>query len=102
MSPASRNVFMKSFASLVETREALAITDASRDDALAGSSDDAPSTSFISYLNGASLCVFSMDCLFVLSFVLGLPLDEFGLLFDVGGFGPAKNITPLKAYSYLI
>ena len=89
-------------ASLVETREALAITDASRDDAFAGSMDDADNTSFMSYLNGAILCVFSMDCLFVLSFVLGFPLDEFGFLFVVGGFGPAKNITPLKAYCYLI
>ena len=61
-SPESRYVLVKSFASLVERRDAFAISEARNADAFASSICDAERISFISYLNGASLWVFSMDC----------------------------------------
>ncbi len=72
-SPESRKVLTNSFASLVETLDAFAMTDARNADALAGSMEDAERTSFMSYLKGLILWVLSMDCLLVDSLVLGLP-----------------------------
>ncbi len=69
-SPASRNVLANSFAALVEMRDAFAMTEARNDDALEGSILDADRISFMSYLNGASLWVLSIDCFFVDSLVL--------------------------------
>ena len=67
----SRNVLMKSFASLLETRDAFAMTVARNADDFEGSMDDSERTSFISYLNGLILCVLSIGCLFVDSLVFG-------------------------------
>ena len=51
-------------------REAFAMTDARNDDAMTGSIEDWDRISFISYLKGAILWVFSMDCLLEASFGL--------------------------------
>lgn len=73
-SPGSTNVLTKSLASLADWRPALAMTLARKDDALEGSICDEDRTSFMSYLKGASLWVFSIACLRVASFVFGLAL----------------------------
>lgn len=112
-SPASKNVLTYSFASLVDTLDAFAITDARKADDLAGSIADAERTSFISYLKGASFWVLSIACLFDPVFTLGF--DLFGPpflseppLFCVDGFLTvlllisANEITPLNCYLYCV
>lgn len=69
-SPESWNVLTNSLASLVETREALAMTEARNDEALAGSMAEASRIWFMSYLKGLMRCVFSIACLLVDSLVL--------------------------------
>lgn len=69
-SPASTNVLTKSLASLVDVREALAMTLARNADALLGSIVDSARIWFISYLKGLMRWVFSIACLRVDSFVL--------------------------------
>ncbi len=61
---------MNSFASFVETREALAITDARNDEAFAGSMDEASRISFMSYLKGLMRWVLSIGWRLVDSLVL--------------------------------
>ena len=54
------------------------MSDARNADAFASSICDADRISFMSYLNGASLWVLSIDCFLVASFVFGFDLWEFG------------------------
>ena len=70
---------MKSFASLLDTRDAFAMTVARNADDLEGSIADSDRISFMSYLNGLILCVLSIDCLFVDSLVFGCLLFFFSL-----------------------
>jgi hypothetical protein len=70
--PESTNVLANSLASFVETRDAFATIDARNDDATDTSIDDDANISFISYLNGAILFVFSIDWRFDDSFRLTL------------------------------
>jgi len=86
----------------VETLDAFAITDAKKDDAFAGSIADAESTSFMSYLKGASFWVFSMDCLLFTAFGFGFGFlllfwfPDAGL-YCVGGFLPAPSFMSANA-----
>ena len=71
---------------MVEIRDALAMMDARTEDAIPGSMEDWERISFMSYLKGASLWVFSMDCLWVAA-LLGFPEELFFLFCALGREG---------------
>lgn len=60
----------------------MAITDARNDAAMDGSMEDVDSTSFMSYLNGLSLLVLSIVCLWVAALDGVFPLCLFGEVRD--------------------
>jgi hypothetical protein len=87
-------------ASLVDTLDALAATDARNDDATDESMEVEDNISFISYLNGAILLVFSIDCFFDVSLRFIFDLLAFvapGTFGEEFLYVAAKLITPLSS-----